>query len=65
MHTLYPFRDAEVFVPRRRSPPFPVFTPVPPDIDFVALEQAAVAQTMMAPATAQRSRNSSEAAGCL
>ncbi len=44
MHTLYPFR-------RDRGRPFPVahhlfpvFTPVPPDIDFVALEQAELAR---------------------
>ena len=43
-HTLYPFRDAG----DARSPPpislFPVFSPVPPDIDFVALEQAELAR---------------------
>ena len=44
IHTLYPFRRGRGACSRRKRPPFPVFTPVPPDIDFVALEQAELAR---------------------
>ena len=44
MHTLYPFRRGRAPVPAAHGRPFPVFAPVPPDIDFVALEQAELAR---------------------
>ena len=40
MHTLYPFRDDRGARSRAVRHLPPVFSPVPPDIDFVALEQA-------------------------
>ena len=42
MHTLYPFRDSRGARSRAAATCFPVFSPVPPDIDFVALEQGRI-----------------------
>ncbi len=44
MHNLYPFRDTGSAVPGPDHLPGAVFSPIPPDVDFVALEQAELAR---------------------